>query len=512
MRATLAAIAFAAFSLTAAAQTVAGVDPTAADRGTPVRLRGTGFHPDMHIYLLPVGRNSHSPAVPVEQIRIQDKPALDADKTLAMFSIPAGVPLGTYFVGLRLPGSNTSVYGPTKDVLRVQSTAPVEITAVYRDPAYATDDGYELNVVGKGFSTVAVENVLVLGRKAQPNCRKPGETDCVVPAVLDGGRTVRFSNVQRDGFRIERDVQVRVGDKQSEPIRVRLSHVGEQTPLRIAIAVVSLIAALLLYLAWAAKPKHTAAKTNRWNAFFIDAQTNTYSLSMLQFYLWTIAAVFGYVYLAGARALVQGDPKFVDIPAGIPAVFGISAATSALAIGITNMRGSKGAGDLGPSRADYLTTGGVVAADRVQFFVWTVVGWVTFITLVLLRSPGTIEDLPTVPDGFLLLMGVSSAGYLGGKLVRKPGPKITAVKGDATTGKLEITGEHLSRKATLMIGDKELGTGDYKVAPAFTGGDNAEFATNIVATLNTGFLTTGTEHTVTLVNPDGQRAVAKFTP
>src|SRR5207302_7513248 len=33
-------------------------------------------------------------------------------------------------------------------------------------------------------------------------------------------------------------------------------------------------------------------------------------------------------------------------------------------------------------------------------------------------------SLPEIPQNFLYLMGVSSAGYLGGKLVRKPGPVI----------------------------------------------------------------------------------------
>jgi hypothetical protein len=46
------------------------------------------------------------------------------------------------------------------------------------------------------------------------------------------------------------------------------------------------------------------------------------------------------------------------------------------------------------------------------------------------------EELAWHPDGFLALMGVSSFGYLGGKLARKPGPIIDDIT--ATLGSFDL--------------------------------------------------------------------------
>jgi hypothetical protein len=87
----------------------------------------------------------------------------------------------------------------------------------------------------------------------------------------------------------------------------------------------------------------------------------------------------------------------------------------------------KGAGEVGPNFSDFITTGGVVAPERFQFLVWTLIGIGSFMMIVFLSPPISIQDLPPVPDGFLQLMGISAAGYVGGKLVRKAGPKIDSV-------------------------------------------------------------------------------------
>jgi hypothetical protein len=91
----------------------------------------------------------------------------------------------------------------------------------------------------------------------------------------------------------------------------------------------------------------------------------------------------------------------------------------------TAIKGPKGAGSEDPSLADLVTSGGVAVVDRVQMFVWTIVGVVAFCVAALRYGPGTIKMLDPVPTSMLYMMGLSSAGYLGGKLARKPGPVIT---------------------------------------------------------------------------------------
>ena len=190
---------------------------------------------------------------------------------------------------------------------------------------------------------------------------------------------------------------------------------------------------------------------------FLDPETDTYSLSKFQFILWTAVAVFAYVYLMAAQSLIQGKLEFVDIPENLPGIVLVAAGTTVLASGITSSKGTKGAGDVHPSWADFVSTGGVLAPERLQFFVWTIVGVATFISLIVLSDPGTIHDLPKIPERFLYLMGVSSAGYLGGKLARQPGPIIDEIIAISGSLVLEIHGRFLSRDASLNRGTLKTG-------------------------------------------------------
>jgi hypothetical protein len=162
-------------------------------------------------------------------------------------------------------------------------------------------------------------------------------------------------------------------------------------------------------------------------ALFLDRETATYSLSKFQFYIWTAASVMAYFYLAASRAYVQGVWTFIAIPDNLPGIVFISATTGALAVVATNSRGPKGAGDMHPSLADFVSSGGVVAVERVQFFIWTIIGALVFLWLSLVQTPVDILELPKIPESFLQLMGISSLGYLSGKFARKAGPIINDV-------------------------------------------------------------------------------------
>ena len=128
-----------------------------------------------------------------------------------------------------------------------------------------------------------------------------------------------------------------------------------------------------------------------------------------------------------------------------------------MAAGINGARGPKGAGEERPSLADLITTGAVVAPERFQFLIWTILGALAFLFLVLFSDPATIRDLPKIPEGFLYLMGVSSFGYLGGRLARKSGPIIdTIVAEQGNSVVIDIQGRGLSKEASITIDDMEV--------------------------------------------------------
>lgn len=493
------------------------VEPLTGERGQHVTLTGTGFTSDMKVHWKSVGA-AESVAEPVDPLEVPSA-------TTATVAVPQKLSFGSYLIGVS-SHAGSPIYASLKDALRITSAKP-HIVTIARDPAYPEDNMYKIRIFGTGFSANPDDITLSIAGQRLEDCGSGSATPCA-DATKASPREIAFTIKDGGAFygRQKVPVSVIIDENESNSVEIRLSRVWSGVPLSIAFFGAVALGVLLVFLSSVLKRNPAAPATaTRWDVFFMDPETNTYSLSKLQFYLWTFATVFGYLYLATARGLVQGVLDFNDIPDGLPAVLGISAATSALAMGVTNMRGSKGSGDIGPSRADFLTTGGVVAADRVQFLVWTVVGVITFLVLVTLRDPGTIADLPAVPEGFLLLMGVSSAGYLGGKLARKPGPKITEIKVTPTpaappaapTMTLEITGEHLSRNAKLLIGADEIGTADYAAngAPVATGGADPDFATLLTVTLKND--KGGVErwaagkHEFTVINTDGQRAVKEFT-
>jgi hypothetical protein len=174
-------------------------------------------------------------------------------------------------------------------------------------------------------------------------------------------------------------------------------------------------------------------------AMIIDRDTSTYSLSKMQLYVWMFAALSAYLYLLAANVIVLGRWQFVEVPQSIVKLSLISVGTSVLATGVTSVAGGKGSGPFLPAASDLITSGGDVAPERVQQLLWTALGAPAFLLFAYVVDPAGVADPQTVakvgvPDQFLALMGVSAAGYVGGKIARGPGPKITSLTASLVAG------------------------------------------------------------------------------
>lgn len=215
----------------------------------------------------------------------------------------------------------------------------------------------------------------------------------------------------------------------SVPLKVVFSPYGPDTPrLVAAVATILLlgIAAFITNLNDAVR-LISGHKVNQLRALFINKATASYSLSKVQLYVWMIASISTYIYLMAARILVQGEWNFINVPQSVVAVALISVSTSVLSSGVTSVNGGPGSGKFGPSGADLITSGGDVAPERVQQLLWTLLGAPMFVILAYHTDPAVIDNIQEVPSYFLQLMGVSSAGYVGGMIARGPGPKVTGV-------------------------------------------------------------------------------------
>jgi hypothetical protein len=221
---------------------------------------------------------------------------------------------------------------------------------------------------------------------------------------------------------------------------------------------------------------------------------------------------------------VQWNFDFPDVPDNYPSLLAISAGTTAVAAGL-GLRGAKGGGPVLPSAADFICNGGMVAADRFQFFVWTLIACLGFIALILMQDPSTVQGFPTFPNGLLYVMGVSAAGYLGGKVARNPGPMLKSVKvtaRPAPSQDLNVTllGSNLDTKARFRIDGAEqtpftpAAVGGV-IPPAVTGTSQPGAPNDYCSQLDfvlvraAGFATG--DHTFEIVNADGLGSQAQFT-
>jgi hypothetical protein len=214
-------------------------------------------------------------------------------------------------------------------------------------------------------------------------------------------------------------------DTAASPNDVAVTKWARWHVLLVAIAL-TLVGVAIVYTLMSFQGSHIVkGREYKIRALFIEKQTNTYSLSILQFHLWTIAAGFGYIYCALSRLFVQwtGLP---EVDGNVPGIIGIGIGT-AVGSQVVSMVSPKGSGDETPSPSDYLTSGGSIAPDRVQMLVWTLIGVAGFVAGVVREAPATIQNLPGVPSTLLALMGLSSAGYLGAKFARKAGPNIAEI-------------------------------------------------------------------------------------
>jgi hypothetical protein len=258
-----------------------------------------------------------------------------------------------------------------------------------------------------------------------------GDKNSPLTASTVHGKVASPESIELCGVPVPSSRELRISVKEGDvQTAIQSFHIYRWSALKVAAGAAAIAASLGLLVLWLVhlltRRQSSDIPCNALQVLFLDPETNSYSLSKLQFYLWTAAALFGYAYLVISRMLVQGK-VWPDVPATLPAIIAIGAGTSVGAQFVTSIRGPKGSGSETPSLGDFVTSGGVAAPERVQMLVWTVFGVVAFCLAVIRYGPGTINSLDSVPDGMLYLMGLSSAGYLGGKLARKPGPVINEI-------------------------------------------------------------------------------------
>jgi hypothetical protein len=497
------------------------MQPTEVARGGSVIFRGQNLPTNLDEITVYLNGNKIEKAVR----------ATAPDKTSFIFAVPNDIDLGKYNVRVDLKINKQDVPFtatiPNDGMLTVFSEfgkSEPKITGVYPLVSYPEDSQqkdkkiYGFDVVGEGFSTRSKDNGLVINQTEIPVCWSG--KDCSANAAkgeVKNSQQLHFEWMVPDRFMGGTQVQVRVGQTYSPPFAVTLSRVTLKFPKYVSIAVmVGFFGLVFWLLSGGFRNVIAGRKYSILSALFLDQETETYSLSRLQFFIWTAVAILTYLYLLLSRSLVQGHFEFVDVPSGLPGIILISGGTTVMAQAITKSKGSKGAGEIHPSLADLVSTGGVVVPERFQFFIWTILGAAAFVFIVFLNDPGTIQDLPSVPSGFLQLMGVSSAGYLGGKIARRAGPVIDEIMTKVGSLEFILKGRNLSKDANFRIGDQEIPSDRIEsgfkpeIMEADTEGEpnTGKMISLKIKNPDPSWLKDNSE--LTIINPDGQKATLNY--
>ncbi len=483
-----------------------------------------------------------SPDQPISTVCFDSVPATGPDilkganRTRVRIAIPVldaphgrkSLPAGTYPVRLLLAAPAPALQGL---VLESSISVPLALTSVRPHPPGSGGEPFTVSLFGSGFDTwTPSNNVIMVNGRPRDVCWT--DSECNARHSLLRGAAVSPDELEIAGLDPveERDAQfrVRIGKLVTSPVKDDAA-VPQWVAVIVASALLTLATiAIVLILVWTVRKQTLGGEDYILRLLFLDKETNTYSLSKLQFYLWTIAAVFGYIYLSLSKNFFQQAYGLPPIPAGLPGIVGISAGTAVAAQVVTTINGPKGAGQPKPSISDFVTTGEMVVAERVQFLVWTVIGVVGFVIFTARLDPRTFKDLPDIPATLLTISGISAFGYLGGKLARKPGPVITEAV--MTTGPdpedpqtagpfgiIDLRGQTLSKDATFRVDDVDLpfaklrGQKPQIVEPLSASKDETMAKRiRLVVVLDDQtrpLFVPGSEHTVSIANPDSQRAV-----
>jgi hypothetical protein len=467
------------FPLVISARAVDCPLPAACQPGDTVKVTSGSFDKANSIFTVTLGPSKGTGVTVSTPVKVDDP-----DPKVLFFVIPADAPDGTYLVQIKkkpktgqdsaTPQASTSIDDLAPSQIVVQRPT---ITAVSPKAAFLGKEGKTnvVTVLGSGFRENSAFNSAKLNFTTLPTPKEcpnslPKEKCYELTVNSDRQVTLTFYSLdpQQGYYSGPMDFVISVDGVDSNSTTLALINSNQDMPMTVALAGLALILVIvyLLIMSGKAAIKQTFGnnKTYLLSALFLDVPTETYSLSKCQFYAWTAAAVLGYIFLTVSRSYVQGSATFPDIPSGLPGILLASAGTAVLSTGIASAKGDKGAGDPGPNLSDFIASGGVVAADRLQFVIWTVVGIGTFLAVVFNSDPRNISDLPAIPPGFLQLMGISAGGYIAGKVVRKAGPSLDAIVVSGSLGvpgsvdklTFQLTGSALSQSALFSINEEQI--------------------------------------------------------
>ncbi len=180
------------------------------------------------------------------------------------------------------------------------------------------------------------------------------------------------------------------------------------------IAVLFLIA-LQTSLVGAARRRAGTSRNVKFMDLIITSDDENYSLSRLQFYLWTVFIVIGF------GAVFASKFQIPVIPQNLTLLMGVNLSAAVVSTAITTW---KGVPPLDPTdKSDFVKdiffeNKGSLDLPRTQMFIWTVISLLVFSAMLIKTITDGNPLLPDIPSGLVALMGLSHGAYLGTKAAK----------------------------------------------------------------------------------------------
>ncbi|MEM7179679.1 MAG: hypothetical protein AAF518_02120 [Spirochaetota bacterium] len=290
-------------------------------------------------------------------------------------------------------------------------------------------DAIEVRFYSTSASGEKKNKLLATGRSIYLSHPHPITGQQVLKFYLPDTLTAKLAATQQKKLSLVQKLQNKL---MGEPVKIRLAIQGEESKgkkysvlqilWKLPIVLLSVCCILLVCLPLFLLSK----KVNFLRDLLLDPKSNTYSLSRLQAFLWTIILLGSYIYVAVSWLLVLRGRQFPEFHQSLLGLLGISYSSLVSTGVLGENKVTKKSTKAKPSIRDF------VASDRrsvdlgkLQLLCFTIIAIIIY--LINLSLADILQGLPLVPKTLYGLLGASQVAYIGPKLITYNMPVIDSL-------------------------------------------------------------------------------------
>ncbi|MCP5503385.1 MAG: hypothetical protein H7A25_26030 [Leptospiraceae bacterium] len=318
--------------------------------------------------------------------------------------------------------------------------------------ARVSADSIEVQFIRKGKKKILNKNDILSSERPFYTSRGSKGIDEIrfsIPELLE--EELGLMSIPEHGFRsfLGHPIQLRlmVANRPSKIVEIR--YLSKRWKLIAGSVSISAVILFLLMISYIMK------KFNFLKEILLESETNTYSLTKFQAFLWTLVLIGSYLYVAICWAMILGNGVIPDFNASLIALMGVSYGGMISSKIIENKKPKNEIRETSPSLKNLFCTGNEVDMARLQLFGFTIVSIIAF--LFTMVQSNILNGLPDIPPTLHGLLTASQAGYLSGKMVSDDISvsviKPTSFKVSEKNLLIHLVGTGFKKEMQVLVGD-----------------------------------------------------------